>query len=106
MKNQLKRSYISETLNKHKNDPKKLWRNLRTFWPSTKNKNSNIKSIKGHSDNYTKANILNDHFSKMGSKVLEDIDNDISIDDYLPDFNAPVFDINGTDTETIINCIN
>ena len=39
--------------------PKKLWHNLRTFWPNDKSKNSNIKSIKGHTDNQEKANILN-----------------------------------------------
>ncbi len=106
MKNQLKQNYIAETLKRYKNDSKKLWRNLRTFWPSTKNKSSNIKSIQGHSDNFTKANILNDHFSKMGSRVLDDIATDVSIDDYQPDYNPPVFYINGTDDETIINCIN
>ena len=92
-KNQLKRNYVETTLNKYRNDPKKLWRNIRNFWPSEKSKNTTIKSINGESISYKIANALNNHFGTIGDKFNEKIDNTNKINDFLPDFTPPIFDI-------------
>ena len=42
----------------------------------------------------------------MGTKVLDGIDSEININDYMPDVHPPVFDLRSTDIETILNCIN
>ena len=39
LKNSLKRSYVQDCLNKFRHKPKKLWKEIRQFWPSTKAKN-------------------------------------------------------------------
>ena len=85
-KNQLKRNYVKVTLNKYKNDPKKRWQNIRNFWPSEKNKQSQIKSINGESDERKIAAALNKHFGTVGDTYNENIRPGIDIKDYLPDF--------------------
>ncbi len=50
IKNHLKRKYIENTLDKYKNDSKKLWQNIRQFWPSNKDNSSDIKSIHNKTD--------------------------------------------------------
>ena len=70
MKNQLKRNYIESALEKYKNNPKKLWQNTREFWPSGKNKKTNIKYINGKSCDIDKANELNKHFASIASKTI------------------------------------
>ena len=104
-KNQLKRNYVETTLNNHKNDPKKLWRNIRNFWPSEKSKNSTIKSINGESDNHKIANALNNHFGTIGDKFNEKIDSSNKIEDFLPDFTPPIFDIKEVNQTDIAKAI-
>ncbi len=36
LKNQLKRNYVSTVMERHKSNPKKIWKNIRRFWPSGK----------------------------------------------------------------------
>ncbi len=73
LKNQLKRSYVQDCLTRYKNDPKKLWREIRQFWPSSKNSVCKIGSINGASTNEAKATILNDHFASVGERLSQKI---------------------------------
>ncbi len=105
MKNQLKRDYINNALNKYKSDSKKLWQNIRHFWPSGKAKRTNIKSINGKTNVSEIVNKLNDHFSKIGNnpgneRLIDDV-----LNTYPPDFTPPTFDIKEIDLETVTNII-
>ena len=104
-KNQLKRNYVENTLDKFKNDPKKLWQNIRNFWPSEKNKTSTIKTINGLSDHQQIANQLNNHFGTIGDKVNEQI-RDVNIEDFLPPFSPPIFDIKDINIIDLADAIN
>ena len=76
MKTQLKRNYVLESLERHKNDPKRLWKTIRTFWPGTKSKNSKINKINGLTDKANIAETLNKHFCDIGPGVQNDINTD------------------------------
>ena len=101
LKNEFKRNYIEMTLNKFKNDSKKLWKNIRDFWPSSKNKNSKIANINTSFIPLEQANIVNHHFSQVGVNTLSSIVTDLDIDNYLPIFMSPIFDLRSTDTTRI-----
>ena len=47
MKNALKRDYVQECLEKYKDDPKRLWREIRNFWPGKKSSNTPIGNVNG-----------------------------------------------------------
>ena len=106
MKNQLKRDYINSTLTKYKNVPKKLWQNIRHFWPSGKAKRTTIKSINGKTDTLRIVNELNEHFSKIGNNPGAGGLNDEIWNNYPPKFTPQIFDIREVDIETISNVIN
>ena len=38
LNNDLKRNYIEKSLERHKDNPKKIWRSIRELWPATKKK--------------------------------------------------------------------
>ncbi len=93
MKNQLKRNYIETVLDKYKHNSKKLWQNIREFWPSSKNKKSIIKCINGKSADLDKANELNNHFANIGNAINNQLHNTENIEDFLPNFHPPIFDL-------------
>ena len=41
----LKRGYINRELEKNKDDPKRLWRTIRTLWPGNKKKSNEISCL-------------------------------------------------------------
>ncbi len=47
MKLRLKREYVKNCLAEHKNDSKKLWHEIRQFWPSSKSNSTMIGDILG-----------------------------------------------------------
>ena len=51
------------------------------------------KYINGKSADIDKANELNKHFASIGSSINNQIHNNVSISDFLPDFHPPIFDI-------------
>ena len=61
-------------MDKYKHDSKKLWQNIREFWPRGKNKKTTIKIIIGKTDKLDIANKLNEHFSTIGSKINNSIE--------------------------------
>ena len=66
LKNHFKSEYIKSSLEHHKNDPKKLWRDIRSFWPSSKSNKKCIQHLNGLSKKEDIANLLNDHFCSVG----------------------------------------
>ena len=49
-RNRLKRSYVKTCLEHYKNNSKKLWKEIRQFWPSNKNNNVKVGDIFGVTD--------------------------------------------------------
>ena len=93
-------------MEKHGKDPKKLWREVRQFWPSNKNVKTKIGIINGATDNQTKADNLNAHFATIGERLQKDIPNtDRTINMKPSKWRPPTFDIEETDIDTIIKAI-
>ena len=90
MKNQLKRDYIKTSLDRHTNDPKKIWQTITEFWPNS-SKSTVIKRIKETSDNAEMANILNTHFATVASHTIDSGNFTENIYNYLPPHHAPSF---------------
>ncbi len=82
MKRYLRRTYIEDSIQNTKDDPKKLWRTIKSIWPS-KNKSTTINSINGNDDAHSMANTLNTHFSTVGSNLADTIN---TRTDQLPTF--------------------
>ena len=89
---QLKRDYIENTLDKHRDNPKKLWRHIRNLWPNSKKSNNAIQCIGCETDPEVICELLNDHFSTVGVKVQENIVNNSSLADFPITCIAPVFE--------------
>ena len=47
LKNHLKSEYIKLLFERHKNNPKKLWRDIRSFWPNSKSNKKCIQHLNG-----------------------------------------------------------
>ena len=97
LKNALKKSYVEDCLSKFKNELKKLWREIRQFWPSSKSSLSKIGNVRGATTNEGKASVLNEHFSTIGEKLSAEIPNTVKallIEDhvYPPTFELHLFD--------------
>ena len=69
MKNKLKREYVRNCLYKHKNDSKKLWREIRQFWPSNKCAAVKVGNICNSDLAADKAEFLNEHFANTGKRL-------------------------------------
>ena len=93
MKNQLKWDYVNTTVTKYKNDSKKLWQNIRHFWPSGKAKRTIINSINGKTSTSDIVNELNEHFSRIGNNPGSDQRADEVWCNFPPDFAPPTFAI-------------
>ena len=82
-----------------------MWREIRQFWPSSKCSLNKIGEVGGATTNDMKAEILNDHFCTVGSKLLDNLPN---IDDsFIPEEHAfpPVFELNLIESGDIVNAI-
>ena len=79
MKNQLKSAYVQTCVDHFGNDPKKLWRSIRCFWPSNKSKSSNINTINGITGDGPIASLLNEHFYNVGRNVQSRITGDATL---------------------------
>ena len=87
MKNKLKCDYVKNCLNEHKHDSKKLWRDIRQFWLSSKSAKTKIGNINGAETNLEKAENLNIHFASIGGRLAAEID-------MLPPDITSCFDLN------------
>ena len=105
LKNQLKRNYVSNVLEWHKSNPKKIWKNIRGFWPSGKGKQNNIKLLNGKTTATEIANDLNEHFCSVGKRIQENIDNNIDFEEFMPFQNPPMFDFLAFDQTMIAEAI-
>ena len=107
MKNSLKRQYVENCLEKYKNDPKKLWREIRTFWSGKKNGNTRVGNIQGAKSDLDKANILNEHFVNTGERIQASM---ASSDAHTDNFNfqsfPPTFEFADVVLDDVVNAIN
>ena len=92
MRNILKRDYLRKTLDQYRNNPKKLWQTIRNFWPTAGKTKNRINKILNYTDDSDIADALNDHFSSVASKVLDNIDHTTDIHEVLPPQQPPIFD--------------
>ena len=106
MKNQLKSAYVQTCLDRYGNDPKKLWRSIRSFWPNSKSKSTTIKSINGNTGEGLISEILNEHFCNVGSNVQSRITGNATLDEFPFAAKPPIFDLNPVSLEDIIEAIN
>ncbi len=103
----LKRSYIARELERHKNDPKKLWRAIRAIWPNSKNKNTPIHCINGETDPAVISNMLNQHFCEAGERVQSTTRQaDVNIHDFYQTARPPVFDLKPIRAADLMKAIN
>ena len=93
IKVELQRNHVEETLNNARSDSKEMWKALKELWP-LKNKTNNIKSLQGHSEDKEIANILNEHFSTVGS-ILGRAFGEVNYEHFLPT-RAPIFNLTET----------
>ncbi len=93
MKNALKKAYMSTCVERHKHNPKKLWQNIRLFWPNSKSSQSTIKQIADITDDKQKADYLNEHFCNTGKRIQSNINHDIDWDMFMPNSLPPVFEL-------------
>ena len=94
------------TLDKFRNNPKKLWNTIREFWPGSKNKAHKINKIGNSVTPIDIAETMNEHFSNVANKVLDNISTDVDISDHLPQQLPPVFDFKEIMFDNISDAIN
>ena len=70
LKHDLKRDYVQSSLNHHRDNPRKLWKCIQNFWPSNKSA-TNFSGMGGNLRNMDKAELLNEHFTSVASKLSE-----------------------------------
>jgi hypothetical protein len=102
---QSKKLYIEENFKNYKGNPKKTWDFLKrtTFGEVTKQKISELKdNDKSITDNKTMANMFNNFFSTIGTKIVNDlptVNKDPLSYEYIPDYDQSLpmfyFDIPG-----------
>ena len=68
LKKDLKMHYVQKALDDCKGDSKSTWKKLKELWPS-KNRQNLITEIAGKTDAHSMANLLNNHFASVGSKI-------------------------------------
>ena len=106
LKNSLKRDYIEISLERHKGNTKKLWQDIRQFWPSSKNVKTKIKTVNGETDDQMKAESLNTHFCNVGQNIKDATTTNFSINDFMPTYHAPVFEFRIITIENVHEAIN
>ena len=99
-------SYIENALNRHQQDPKKLWCTIRTFWSSAKTSNSHINCIDNITDDKEIANLMNAFFCETGKRVQANILSNASLDDFDYPSLPPSFEFIQNSTEDVTNAIN
>ena len=106
LKRALKRTYIETQLSRHGNDPKKLWRTIRTFWPSTKSSHNHICNINNLTNNSDIANEMNTFFCETGKRIQSNIMTNATLDDFPYPHQPPTFEFKEIADEDIANAIN
>ncbi len=106
LKNHLKSEYIKQPLERNKNDPKKLWRDIRSFWPNSKSNKKCIHHLNGLSRKVDIANLLNDHFCSVGERVQANITGNASLEDFPLPPHPPIFELRPITIEDINEVIN
>ena len=85
-----KAGYIKETLNQHKDDPKKFWRVLNENLLKGEMRSSDITFNKGN-DEYTNIDdsceFMNSHFAGIGKKLYEQFNTDLLLENYTCMYN-------------------
>ena len=106
LKHSLKKSYIEQCLSKHPNDPKKLWRTTRTFWPNNKGNNSTNSSINNLTDSHQMADFMNEFFCNTGKCIQSQISSDATLEEFKFFHNPPIFEFKDISLEDINDAIN
>ena len=107
MKNALKRDYVQECLEKYKDDPKRLWREIRNFWLGKKSSNSPIGNVNGLPSNVDKAETLNNHFVNTGARIQAGLVNDdIDPSSFVYQCRPPIFELGVISISDVIESIN
>ena len=88
------------------NDPKKLWRSIRSFWPNSKSKGTSIKSINGITGDGPIAEVLNEHFCDVGMNVQSRITGNATLDEFPYPAKLPIFELQPVKIEEIVKSIN
>ncbi len=104
-KNSLKRDYVKSTLDRHKDNPKKIWQSIRNFWPGKKQDKTSIKSLNGLNNNKDIANELNKHFCTTGTRIQNDIDVTEDMAIFPPPVSPPVFDFSMVSDDQVAEAI-
>ncbi len=104
-KNSLKREYIRTTLDRHKHNPKKIWRSIRNFWPSKKQDSKKIKLLNGKQDSAEIAAELNMHFCTTGSRIQQNIEDPSHMPMFNPVHRPPVFDLSYFSDDEVADAI-
>ncbi len=104
-KNSLKREYIRTTLDRHKQNPKKIWRAIRNFWPSKKQSSRKIRVLNGNQDSALIAEDLNRHFCTTGKRIQAKIDNPVDMPMFNPRHHPPIFDLKSVTDDEVANAI-
>ena len=105
--NRLKHEYVRTCLERYKNDSKKLWKEIRLFWPSSKNAKVKIGNILGATDNKSKAEHLNNYFSMVGQNLSSEIPypTDDEIEMCKVTYRPPVFELSTIVVEDVSKAI-
>ncbi len=103
MKFSLQKDHAEESLNNTGADSKEMWKALKELWP-LKSKSSAIKSLSSSVDDEEIANILNNHFSTVGT-MLGSKFREVDYRGFPPN-NAPIFNFTETNPQTVLTVIN
>ncbi len=105
LKKALKKSYIETTLTRPRNDPKKLWRSIRTFWPNSKTNNSYINCINSITEEAEIANLMNKFFCERGKRIQEQINTNATLKDFPYQHLPPIFEFQEITVKDITDVI-
>ena len=106
MKNSLKRDYLRQSLERYKNDPKRIWKTIKEFWPSNTKTNHVINRLNNTTDKDKMANQVNEHFATVAAKTLASGNFSESINDHLPPQMPPCFDFKEITVKNVADAIN
>ena len=105
LKLSLQRSYFQEAINRNPRYMKKIWEEIRKFWPHLNKSSVKPTDHNGEAtDEANEANLFNEFFSNVGSELQKDIESSDEI--YVPPFaHPPIFEFQEFEMITIATTI-
>ncbi len=103
---ELKRDYVRHSIEKYKDDPKRIWRVIREFWPNSQTKHLAINKLHNVSGDKNIAELFNKHFSTVADSLLENIPKEF--DETLlraEKINPPVFEFTALSESDVAEAI-